>query len=61
MDGVGGVTECPIAPGQATTYYFQATQFGTSWYDSQISPQRYGSDQNSGTILTIPSNMEMVF
>jgi hypothetical protein len=30
MDGVNGVTECPIAPGQTKTYRFQATQHGTS-------------------------------
>ena len=34
MDGTNGLTECPIAPGQSSTYTFQATQFGTSWYHS---------------------------
>lgn len=30
-DGVGGITECPIAPGQSKVYRFQATSYGTSW------------------------------
>jgi FtsP/CotA-like multicopper oxidase with cupredoxin domain len=30
-DGVNGITECPIAPGDSKVYKFQATQFGTSW------------------------------
>ena len=41
-DGVNGITECPLAPGQSKTYTFQATQFGTSWYHSHYSSQ-YGS------------------
>lgn len=28
-DGVPGVTQCPIAPGDTLTYEFQATQYGT--------------------------------
>ncbi|CAK4020677.1 multicopper oxidase, type 1 [Lecanosticta acicola] len=40
-DGVGGITQCPIAPGRSFTYQFQATQFGTSWYHSHFSNQ-YG-------------------
>lgn len=39
MDGVNGITECPIAPGQSKTYIFNATQYGTSWYHSQYSIQ----------------------
>lgn len=41
QDGVPGLTECPIAPGQQKTYRFQATQYGTSWYHSHFSCQ-YG-------------------
>ncbi|KAK4503238.1 hypothetical protein PRZ48_006666 [Zasmidium cellare] len=40
-DGVNGVTQCPIAPGQSYTYSFIASQFGTSWYHSHFSNQ-YG-------------------
>lgn len=38
-DGVNGITECPIVPGQSRTYRFKATQFGTSWYHSHYSVQ----------------------
>nr|POE65674.1 laccase-3 [Quercus suber] len=41
QDGVPGITECPLAPGQSKTYNFQATQYGTSWYHSHFSCQ-YG-------------------
>jgi FtsP/CotA-like multicopper oxidase with cupredoxin domain len=38
-DGVPGVTQCPIAPGDTMTYTFQATQYGTAWYHSHFSLQ----------------------
>lgn len=49
MDGVNGVTECPVAPGDTTVYRFQATQYGTTWYHSHYSVQ-YG-DGLIGTII----------
>jgi FtsP/CotA-like multicopper oxidase with cupredoxin domain len=30
MDGVNGITECPIAPGETKLYRFKATQYGTT-------------------------------
>lgn len=30
MDGVGGLTECPLVPGGSKVYRFKATQYGTS-------------------------------
>jgi hypothetical protein len=30
MDGVNGLTECPIAPGETRLYRFKATQYGTT-------------------------------
>ncbi|KAL4994515.1 multicopper oxidase-domain-containing protein [Aspergillus recurvatus] len=39
QDGVPGVTQCPIPPGQTYTYRFRATQYGTSWYHSHFSLQ----------------------
>ncbi|KAL4728117.1 hypothetical protein ACLX1H_004852 [Fusarium chlamydosporum] len=39
MDGVNGVTQCPIAPGDSYTYTFRAVQYGTSWYHSHYSLQ----------------------
>ena len=39
MDGVNGVTQCPIATNDSFTYKFRATQYGTSWYHSHYSLQ----------------------
>jgi FtsP/CotA-like multicopper oxidase with cupredoxin domain len=39
MDGVNGVTQCPIAPGDYFVYNFTATQYGSSWYHSHYSVQ----------------------
>ena len=39
MDGVNGVTQCPIAPGDHFVYNFTATQYGSSWYHSHYSVQ----------------------
>ncbi|KAK8203046.1 laccase [Phyllosticta capitalensis] len=41
-DGVPGVTQCPIVPGQSLTYLFRADQYGTSWYHSHYSAQYSG-------------------
>jgi FtsP/CotA-like multicopper oxidase with cupredoxin domain len=41
QDGVNGITECALAPGDAKTYQFKATEYGTSWYHSHFSGQ-YG-------------------
>ncbi|KAK5055358.1 hypothetical protein LTR84_013108 [Exophiala bonariae] len=38
-DGVPGITQCPIAPGQTFTYRFNADLYGTSWYHSHYSAQ----------------------
>jgi FtsP/CotA-like multicopper oxidase with cupredoxin domain len=32
MDGVNGVTQCPIAPGSSFTYEWKVMQYGSSWY-----------------------------
>lgn len=39
MDGVPGITQCPIAPGESFTYEFKATQYGSAWYHSHYSVQ----------------------
>ncbi|KAH8894446.1 hypothetical protein GQ53DRAFT_779958 [Thozetella sp. PMI_491] len=41
MDGVPGVTQCPIAPGDTMTYSFRLRQYGTTWYHSHFTLQ-YG-------------------
>jgi FtsP/CotA-like multicopper oxidase with cupredoxin domain len=38
-DGVPGVTQCPIPPGESMVYEFSALQYGTSWYHSHFSLQ----------------------
>lgn len=39
MDGVNGVTQCPIAQGSTFTYSFKALQYGHTWYHSHYSRQ----------------------
>lgn len=39
MDGVPGITQCPIAPGDQFTYRWKALQYGTAWYHSHYSVQ----------------------
>ncbi|EKD15631.1 uncharacterized protein L3040_006021 [Drepanopeziza brunnea f. sp. 'multigermtubi'] len=41
-DGVPGVDQCPIAPGNSFTYSFKASLYGTSWYHSHYSAQFAG-------------------
>jgi FtsP/CotA-like multicopper oxidase with cupredoxin domain len=41
MDGVPGITQCAIPPGQSFLYNFTVeNQFGTFWYHSHASTQR---------------------
>lgn len=42
MDGVPGVSQCPIAPGKSFTYKFRAELYGSSWYHSHYSAQYAG-------------------
>ncbi|KAI5924493.1 multicopper oxidase-domain-containing protein [Camillea tinctor] len=42
MDGVPGVSQCPIAPAKSFTYKFRAEVYGTSWYHSHYSAQYSG-------------------
>ena len=39
MDGVNGITQCPIAPSDYFVYNFTLTQYGSSWYHSHYSVQ----------------------
>jgi hypothetical protein len=39
MDGVNGITQCPIAPNDTFVYKWNATQYGSSWYHSHYSLQ----------------------
>ncbi|KAF3931380.1 Laccase-2 [Dactylella cylindrospora] len=49
MDGVTGVTQCPIPVGKSMTYKWRATQYGTSWYHSHFGLQY--TDGVSGPIV----------
>ena len=40
MDGVPGVTQCPITPGSTYRYIFKAIPAGTFWYHSHVVQQR---------------------
>nr|QZS37066.1 C004A protein [Hypoxylon sp. CO27-5] len=57
MDGVPGVSQCPIAPGKSFTYRFRAELYGSSWYHSHYSAQYAGGLQ--GPIVVYgPRNAE---
>ncbi|EKJ72836.1 hypothetical protein FPSE_06882 [Fusarium pseudograminearum CS3096] len=56
MDGVSGVTECPIPPGETMTYRWKATQYGTSWYHSHFSLQ-YADGLLGAIKINGPSSM----
>ncbi|KAG8531337.1 uncharacterized protein KY384_002966 [Bacidia gigantensis] len=39
MDGVNGITQCPIAPLDTFVYKFRVMQYGSSWYHTHYSVQ----------------------
>jgi len=53
-DGVPGVTQCPIAPGESMVYEFRATQYGSSWYHSHFSLQ-YAEGLVGGIVIKGPA------
>ncbi|KAG9240701.1 laccase precursor [Calycina marina] len=53
-DGVPGVTQCPIAPGETYTYRFHASQHGTTWYHSHFTLQ-YGDGMLGPLIINGPA------
>lgn len=42
MDGVPGISMCPVAPGSSFTHTFRATPYGSSFYHSHYSSQYAG-------------------
>ncbi|KAF2743840.1 multicopper oxidase [Sporormia fimetaria CBS 119925] len=54
QDGVNGITECALAPGDAKTYQFQATEYGTTWYHSHFSGQ-YGDGVIGSMVINGPA------
>ncbi|KAI5779559.1 Cupredoxin [Geopyxis carbonaria] len=57
QDGVNGITECPVAPGDSITYEWQATQYGTTWYHSHFSLQ-YGEGAAGSLIINGPASAD---
>ena len=57
MDGVNGVTQCPISPGDHFVYQFKATQYGSSWYHSHYSVQ-YADGAVGALTIHGPSSTE---
>ncbi|KAK3116845.1 hypothetical protein LTR53_002339 [Teratosphaeriaceae sp. CCFEE 6253] len=55
MDGVPGMTQCPIASGSCFTYRFQADLYGTTWWHSHWSSQ-YGSGLAGPMVIYGPNN-----
>ena len=51
MDGVNGVTQCPIAPGDYFNYTWRAMQYGSSWYHSHYSVQY--ADGANGPLVSL--------
>lgn len=56
-DGVPGVSQCPIAPGQTFTYNFVADIYGTSWWHSHYSAQ-YAGGAIGPMIIHGPTNAD---
>ncbi|KAF7862713.1 hypothetical protein EAF04_007586 [Stromatinia cepivora] len=56
MDGVPGVSQCPISPGSEFAYRFRADQYGTSWYHSHYSDQ-YGGGLFGPLIIYGPQHV----
>ncbi|KAK5118803.1 hypothetical protein LTR62_000012 [Meristemomyces frigidus] len=54
MDGVNGITECPLAPGQTKTFTFPVSQYGHSWYHAHYSSQ-YGDGIVGNLVFDGPS------
>jgi len=52
---ISNIPTGPLAPGHSTTYTFQATQFGTSWYHSHASAQ-YGDGLFGPIVIAGPSS-----
>ena len=59
MDGVNGVTQCPIAPGDKFNYTWRANQYGSSWYHSHHSVQY--ADGAAGPLVSFILSLALEF
>lgn len=57
QDGVPGVTECGIAPGQSRTYTWVASTYGTAWYHSHLLSQ-YGAGIRGPIVIHGPATSD---
>ncbi|KAH8589692.1 laccase from botrytis Aclada At 1.67 A resolution [Bisporella sp. PMI_857] len=57
FDGVPGVTQCPIAPGDSFTYKFHADHYGTTWYHSHFTLQ-YGDGLLGPLVINGPATAD---
>lgn len=55
MDGVPGVTQCPINPGSTYRYIFGAIPAGTFWYHSHVVQQRVQGEYGALIVRELPS------
>ena len=58
-DGVPGVNQCPIAPGQSFTYTFKAELSGSSWYHTHYSAQ-YAGGAVGPIVVYGPWNLSLI-
>ena len=58
MDGVPGISQCPIAPGSTFVYTWEARQYGSSWYHSHYSLQY--ADGLLGPLVSFQLNMKPI-
>jgi FtsP/CotA-like multicopper oxidase with cupredoxin domain len=54
MDGVPGISECALVPGQSKTYRFLASSYGTGWYHSHLLAQ-YGDGIRGPIVIHGPA------
>ncbi|KZL65013.1 laccase-1 precursor [Colletotrichum incanum] len=57
MDGVSGITQCPIVPGGSFTYRWKASTYGSSWYHGHHALQ-YGGGLWGPMVIYGPSHVD---
>ncbi|KAK1623122.1 multicopper oxidase [Colletotrichum phormii] len=57
MDGVSGITQCPIVPGGSFTYRWRASTYGSTWYHGHHALQ-YGGGLWGPMVIYGPSHVK---
>ncbi|KAK2044692.1 multicopper oxidase [Colletotrichum somersetense] len=60
MDGVSGITQCPIVPGGSFTYRWKASTYGSTWYHGHHALQ-YGGGLWGPLVIYGPSHVKFDF